>query len=652
MTDTILADPPLASELAVLRSLARQFPRVDLALAEIARLEGELTLPREVIHVVSDVHGEFVKLRHILNNGSGTLRPIVEGLFAGRLAPDEIRECLTLLFYPGETLERLAPQLESPEALRLYCRRTLRRLGEVIRALGRGRTRERLHRDDPAPFRSFFAELLSEPSPTREGYVDAMIDSFVAHGYGTEVVRRAARIARNLAVDELIVAGDCYDRGPRADRVVEYLRRQPSVSFVWGNHDAAWLGACLGQPALIGHVLRVSIRYRRLSQLEEGYGITLQPLEHLVREVYASDPATRFRPRGEGLREAETLSRMQKAAAVLQFKLEGQTIARNPEMGLDHRRLLHRIDHAAGTIEIDGTRHPLADRSFPTIDPANPYALTPEEQACIDRIRGSFLASPVLWDHMRFLCERGSMWLRRDDHLIFHGCVPVDESGGFLSFPIDGQERSGRALFDAFESVITRALADRREKDLDLLWYLWCGPRSPLFGKDRITTLERDLVADPATHVETKNPYFKLIHEAPFCARILAEFGVPPDSGMIVNGHVPVKIEKGESPLKRSGRAITIDGAFSQAYGDHGYTLLIESERTALALHHHFESVEAAVKDGVDIIPTVTTVRQYDAPRRVAAGERGEAVRAEIALLERLVAAYRRGALRTGGVDP
>jgi fructose-1,6-bisphosphatase-3 len=645
MTAPASPDRPLASELALLRPLARQFPTVELALAEIARLEGELTLPRAAIHVVSDVHGEFKKLRHILNNGSGTLRPVVEGLFAGRLDDGEIRELLTLLFYPRETLERLAPELDSTEELRRFCRRTARRLGEVIRALGRGRTRERLHRDDPAAFRTLFAELLSEPSPAREAYVDAMIDSFVAHGYGTEVVRRAARVARNLAVDELIVAGDCYDRGPRADRVVEAVRRHPNVAFVWGNHDAAWLGACLGQPALIGHVLRVSIRYRRLSQLEEGYGITLQPLEHLVREVYADDPAERFRPRGEGLREVETLSRMQKAAAILQFKLEGQTIARNPEMELEHRRLLHRIDRDGGTIEIDGRRHPLADRSFPTIDPADPYALSPEEQACLDRIRASFLASPVLWEHMTFLGERGSMWLRRDDHLIFHGCVPVDDAGSFLSFPVDGVERRGRALFEAFDEVIARALSERREKDLDLLWYLWCGPRSPLFGKDRITTLERDLVADAGTHVETKNPYFKQIHEADFCGRVLAEFGVSAD-GMIVNGHVPVKIEKGESPLKRSGHAITIDGAFSEAYGDHGYTLLIEPDRTALAMHHHFESVEAAVRDGVDIIPTVTTVREYDRPRRVATGERGEEIRAEIALLERLVDSYRRGVLR------
>lgn len=648
MADSPLPERATAAETAVLRPLAREFPNVDLALAEVARLEAERTLPRETVHVVSDVHGEFKKLRHILNNGSGTLRPVVEQVFAGRLSDAEVRELLTLLFYPRETLDALGSELEPEGALRAFCRRTLRRLGEVIRALGRGRTRERLHRDYPAPFRTLFVELLSEPSPSRDAYVDAMIDSFVAHGSGRELIRQAAHVARNLAIDELIVAGDCYDRGPRADQVVEYLRHQPKVSFVWGNHDAAWLGACLGQPALVAYVLRVSIRYRRLSQLEEGYGITLQPLEHLVREVYADDPATCFRPRGAGLRETETLSRMQKAAAILQYKLEGQTILRNPEMALDHRRLLHRIDRSAGTIEIDGRRYPLEDRWFPTIDPADPYALSAEEESCLERIRASFLASPVLWEHMRFLYERGAMWLKRDDHLIFHGCVPVDEQGGFLSYPLDGEDVRGRALFDAFDERIARAMGERRPKDLDLLWYLWCGPRSPLFGKDRITTLERDLVAEAAAHVETKNPYFRLIHDAGFCGRILAEFGVDPEHGLIVNGHVPVKIEKGESPLKRSGRAITIDGAFSEAYGDHGYTLLIESERTALALHHHFESVEAAVRDGVDIIPEVTTVRRYESPRRVADGERGEEILAEKALLERLVSAYRRGVLRSG----
>ncbi|HEV7499152.1 MAG TPA: fructose-bisphosphatase class III, partial [Vicinamibacteria bacterium] len=479
-------------------------------------------------------------------------------------------------------------------------------------------------------------------------YRSAIIDRLVAAGRDQHMIRLVVRLVRDLAVSELIVAGDCFDRGPRADRVIEYLRRQPSVSFTWGNHDAAWIGAALGQEALIAHVLRISIRYRRLSQLEEGYGITLQPLEHLVRTVYNDDPAECFQPKGTGLRETETMARMQKAAAVMQWKLEGQAIARNPGWQMDHRRLLRRLDPAAGTVEVDGKTQALRDRLFPTFDPAHPEELSGEERKCMDRLRSSFLASPQLWQHVRFLVDRGSMWLRRDDHLVFHGCVPVDDDGRFLSLAVDGEPRAGRALFDALEHVVVRSLDTRAPADLDLLWYLWSGPLAPTFGKDRIATFERDLIADTATHHETKNPYFKLIHEAGFCERVLTEFGCDPARGLIVNGHVPVKIDAGEDPLKRSGKAITIDGAFSQAYGDHGYTLVLEADRTFIGLHHHFDSVDAAVREGVDIIPTISVVRAWDHPRRVADTERGTEIRAEIELLERLVAAYRTNALREG----
>jgi fructose-1,6-bisphosphatase-3 len=328
--------------------------------------------------------------------------------------------------------------------------------------------------------------------------------------------------------------------------------------------------------------------------------------------------------------------------------MEGQMIARNPEWGLQHRRLLHRLDPKAGTIEIDGKTCPLKDRHFPTLDPANPYELSPEERSCLERTRQSFRGSQVLAEQVRYLVQHGAMWLKRDDHLILHACVPVDEQGEFLPLEVDGQPRRGRALFDALEQVVARTLDRGTSKDLDLLWYLWCGPRSPLFGKDRITTLENDLVADPATHVETKNPYFQLIHDAGFCERILREFGADPERGLIVNGHVPVKIEKGESPLKRSGKAITIDGAFSAAYGDHGYTLVLEPERTFLAKHHKFESVEAAVRDGVDIIPTIQVLRQWQPPRRVADTERGQQLRYEMGQLRRLVEAYRSNKIRQG----
>jgi fructose-1,6-bisphosphatase-3 len=635
-------------DLAALRPLARRFPTPDAALAEIARLSAELTLPKGAVHVVSDVHGEDVKLRHIVNNASGTLRPLVERLFGARMSKAEVQDFLALVFYPREMLERLQPELADPGRRHAFAQRVLQDLFTLVRALASRYTLPHLTGLLPAEYADLLRDLLSQPARGPE-YVSAMIEPLVRAGRDQHLIRLVVRLARDLAVAELIVAGDCVDRGPRGDRVIEYLRRQPNVSFTWGNHDVAWIGAALGQDALIAHVLRISIRYRRLSQLEEGYGITLQPLEHLVRTVYKDDPAETFVPKGTGLRETGTMARMQKAAAILQWKLEGQTIARHPEWSLDHRRLLRGLDPAAGTIEIDGKVHPLRDRRFPTFDPAHPEQLSEEEAKCLDRLRRSFLSSPQLWQHVRFLVERGSMWLRRDDHLIFHGCVPVDDEGRFLSMVVDGEPRAGRALFDALERVVVRSPMDRAPADLDLLWYLWSGPLAPTFGKDRITTLERDLVADPAAHHETKNPYFALIHEAPFCERVLREFGCDPGRGLIVNGHVPVKIDKGEDPVKRSGKAITIDGAFSEAYGDHGFTLVLDADGTFLGRHHHFESVEAAVRDGVDIIPAITVVRTWDRPRRVADTERGAEVRAEIGLLESLVAAYRTNALREGG---
>jgi len=478
--------------------------------------------------------------------------------------------------------------------------------------------------------------------------VEAIVDELQRRGRVLHLVHLIGRLVRNLAIYELIIGGDCWDRGPRGDRVVDYLRQQPNVSFIWGNHDAAWLGAGLGHEALICHVLRVSLRYRRLAQIDEGYSIPFTPLEYLANTLYADDPATQFMPKEQGMRPMPLVARMQKAAAVMQFKLEGQMIARNPHWQMDHRRLLHRIDPAAGTIEVDGVTYPLQDRNLPTIDPTDPYALSPEERACMDRLRHSFTSSQKLWEHLRYIVRHGSMYLDRDDHLIFHGCVPCDEFGGFLPFEIDGRPVAGRALFDAIERVVLRAVDRREPKDLDFLWYLWAGPRSPLFGKDRIATFERDFIADKHPHEEHKNPYFALIHERQFCEKVLREFGVDPNRGLIVNGHVPVKIEKGESPLKRSGKAITIDGAFSEAYGDHGYTLVLEADRTVLAKHHHFESVDAAIRDGVDIVPSVTVIRECAPARRVADTERGKEMRHTVRMLERLIEAYRENRLRQG----
>ena len=630
------------SELATLEPLAHEIPNVDSAISEIARLWAELTLPRGTIHVISDIHGEHKKLRHVINNASGTLRPLVEKLFKDRMPPEQFQEFLTLIFYPAEVVERLEQRIRDPKDQKAYAMRTLHDLFEIVRVLAGRRSLDAATRVLPAEYRELLAEILHSPSTERDHtYVEAIVDELTRRGRVLHLIHLIGRVIRNLAIDELIIAGDCWDRGQRGDKVVEYLMQQPNVSFVWGNHDAAWLGACLGHEALICHVLRISLRYRRLSQLEEGYGIPIEPLDLLVRTVYANDPASGFEVKGTGMREKVMMARMQKAAAIMQFKLEGQLIARHPEWQMEHRRLLHRINRESGTVEVDGTSYPINDTHFPTVDPANPYDLTAEERLCVRRIRSSFLASQKLWNQMRWMVSHGKLYLQREENLIFHGCVPVDAKGDFLPMTIEGRNYTGIELFRAIEQVVYRVIDGRRREDLDLLWYLWSGPESPLFGKDRITTFERDFIVDQASHHETKNPYFRLIHEVWFCDKILEEFGVDPADGLIVNGHVPVAVEKGESPIKRSGKAITIDGAFSESYGDHGFTLVLEPHRTILAEHHHFESVEAAILHGADIIPSITVVREWDRPKRVADSRRGRRIKSRIKELERLIEAYR-----------
>lgn len=636
-----------AGEIEALRSLSRMFPTIDAAAAERARIAPQLGLPKPTIHVISDIHGEHVKLRHVLNNASGRLRPLVEKELGGEIPPADLQEMLSLLFYPRETLERQAGHFADDEAMRSYCRRVVPLLWRLFAVLAADRSAEQVRRLFPEDFASLFLEMWATMGRRDwTAYQQGVFDSLIADGRALQFLRLTARLLRHLAVDELIVAGDFWDRGPRGDEVLAHVMRQPNVAITWGNHDVSWLGASLGCRALIANVLRISCRYRRLTQIEEGYGITLQPLEHLVRACYADDPATCFLPKGEGLRDRVMMARMQKAAAIIQFKTEAAIIDRHPDWGLDNRRLLHCIDHAAGTVTINGTRYPLRDSLFPTVDPDDPYRLNDEETDCIERIRQSFRQSGRLREQMQYLVDHGRMWVARDRHLIFHGCVPIDQSGEFLPLTVDGHSLAGRASFDAIETVVARALDQGAEADLDFLWYLWSGPRSPLFGKDKIATFENDFVSDHDVRAEKKNAYFGLIHDVAFCEKILREFGVDPVDGLIVNGHVPVKVDQGESPLKRSGKAITIDGAFSQAYGDHGFTLILDARETLLARHHHFESVEDALATGTDIIPTLTTVREWPRPRLIADTERGEPLRIRMELLGKLIGAYERHDLR------
>ena len=626
--------------LPLLRALARRYPTTDAVLAEIGHLRAVLGLPKGTVHVVSDVHGEDKKLTHIVHNASGTLRSLVETLFAGQLDATEIRTLLSLVYYPRETYARFRPT-GAPDRAR-WVRTMVEREVEIVRALSRRHSRRHAEKTYPPALAAVLRELVASrlPEDGREAFHAALIEPLLVAGREIDLLRTLAHVVRDLSVEELVVAGDLGDRGPRLDRVIDLLMRQRRVSIVWGNHDASWMGACLGQDALIATVLRLSLRYRRLSQLEEGYGITMAPVEKLARSMYGDDPATRFAVKGEGLRDRTEMARMQKAMAILQLKLEGQTIARHPEWGMDDRRLLHRIDPGAGTVTIGDRAYPLLDTHLPTIDWAEPYALHPEEQACLDRLRQSFLSSRVLWEHMRFVERHGAMLARRDRALIFHGCLPVDDAGAPLAVTIDGAPRSGRALFEALEREVRDAFRTPRSAHADWLYFLWAAPRSPCFGKDKMATFETYFVDDPATHAEKKNPYFAKIHDASFCAEVCRELGADPEQGLLVNGHVPVKIEKGESPRKRSGRAVTIDGAFSEAYGDRGYTLILEATGTRLAQHHHFESVTEAVERGADVIPTVQELEHFAPPRTIGETETGDDLRNEIRALEALARAY------------
>jgi fructose-1,6-bisphosphatase-3 len=655
-----------------LQILAKRTPNIAAALAELANLEAVLTLPTPAVHVVSDVHGEHVKLRQVINNASGSLRPRFERLFGGGAGPGgplaqaEIEQLLTLVYYPHETWSAMARGADAARR-RTLLHWVLRHAIVAVRELARGYSIKYVERIVPDPFDPVFRELMFADELARQpAFVERMVEPFVRHERDGELVRAIAHVIRNLAVGELIVAGDLGDRGPRIDKVIELLIEQPRVAITWGNHDANWMAACLGQPAAIATVIRLSLRYQRQAQLEDGYGISLAPVVRLAREAYGDDPAACFELKGELGADAQELARMQKAIAILQFKLEGQMLERRPEWGLAHRVLLRKIDLAAGTaagtpagtpvgtpvgtVEIDGARYPLRDTAFPTVDWADPLRLSDAEARCLAELTRSFTTSRALWQHMRFVVAHGQMALRRDLCAIFHGCVPVDAAGEPLAFAIDGEPRRGKALFDAFEVVVQRAFRhgaeDTSELDRDLLFYLWTGPVSPCFGKDRMATFETYFVADPRTHHESKNPYFKLIHDAAFCGRILTEFGVDPAAGFIINGHVPVKLEAGETPIKKSGRAITIDGAFAAAYGDKGFSLVLDAERIYLAQHHHFESADAAVTQHADIVPTVSDVVVHARPRTVGDTETGDQIRAEIAVIGELVAAFEANIIR------
>ena len=641
------------NNLPTLELLANHYPTSGAVLDTLASLRARLTLPRPLTHVISDIHGEHAKLRHVINNASGEMQTLVEEVFGQTLSAAEKSDLLAYLYYPVEKMEAARTLLASPEKRLPLVKKVLRQQFRLVSHLARQHTHQHLTSLIPKNHATLFLALLDEVTFDRNpAYADAMIEALSDYARDVHALHMASRLVRNLAIAEIIVAGDLADRGERVDRVIHFLKSQPRVEFTWGNHDVTWMGACLGSPILVATVLRISLRYLRLWQLEEGYGIILSPLRNLATTTYQDDPAEQFRPKRTGaFIDEDLVARMQKAIAIIELKLLGQLAERHPEWDFDDRRSLKQIDYQKNTITLEGVTYPLRDHLFPTIDPNDPEKLTVEEQHCLDRLRHSFVTSKRLWRHMLFLTKQGSLSLRRDHVLIFHACVPTNKDGSFKEAVLDGQRYAGADLFEVLEEKVQanfRQAAPENPDELDYFYWMWASSHSPLFGKDRMATFERYFLEEKETHKENKDPYFNYLHDANFCKKLGQEFGIEKEA-LIVNGHVPVKIEDGEDPVKDGGNAVTIDGAFSEAYGDHGYTLILRPGGVELAEHSHFESIPHFLSSQEDMTPKVRALATYETSRTVGDTFEGQGLLEQIQLLEQLLGAYRQGTIRERG---
>ena len=645
-----------AQDIRYLQLLRKQYRTIQEASAEVAHLQAILHLPKGTEHFLSDLHGEHAAFLHILHNASGVIKRKIRELYSDLLSSHERDMLCTLIYYPDEKLAMLKKQgLVTAEWYRLM----IYRLIEVCKVCSVKYTRKHVREAMPKEMGALIEEmLLNDGTPDKEGYYKAIMQSILETGQADAMIIALSRMIQVLAIDRLHIIGDVFDRGPRADKIMDALENYHQVDVQWGNHDIVWMGAAALSEACIAQVIVTSVKYGNLETLEVGYGISLRPLSTLALTCYGDDPCEEFHPRdnGEELHEDEMeLARMHKAAAILQFKLEGQLYSRHPEYGMEDRRILHRIDFDKQTVRIGETDYPLRSCRFPTIDPADPYALTPLEREVMDRLTLEFAHSEKLQRHAQFLYSAGGMYLRCNGNLLYHGCIPMNEDGSFAAIPVsEAGEFSGRAAIDAADKMARQGyfanLGSKARRDgQDFMWYLWCGPNSPLFGKSKMATFERYFIADKQTHHEVKNSYYTFQNDEATALRILGEFELS-ENGFIINGHVPVKLSQGESPIKAGGRLLVIDGGLSRAYqpvtGIAGYTLVFSSHELSLVAHQPFESTASAISSEQDIRSVQSPVKQM--PRRllIADTDEGDMLRGRIEDLMNLIGAYRSGMIK------
>ena len=650
--------PPITPEsvyndLRYLQLLSTKFPTISDACTEIINLEAILNLPKGTEHFLTDLHGEYEAFLHVLKNASGSVRRKVEEIFGQTLRESEVKELCTLIYYPEQKLELI--KKEEKDMIDWY-RITMHQLIRVCQNVSSKYTRSKVRKALPAEFSYILQELLHESQidPNKQAYVNGIIST----GRADECICAICNLIQRLVIDTLHIVGDIFDRGPGAEIIMDKLCTYHNVDIQWGNHDILWMGAAAGNDSCIANVVRMSMRYGNHATLEDGYGINLVPLATFAIEHYKDDPCTYFVPKGlDGEFTAKTrrlLAQMHKAISIIQFKLESQLILAHPDFKMDDRLLLDKIDYERGVLKLDGKEYPLRDKNFPTIDPANPFALTPDEAELVERLHYSFVNSEKMRKHMRCLFSNGSMYLVRNNNLLYHASIPLNDDGSLKEVYIDGKPYKGKALLDKIDQLIRLAYfavdGTGKKYALDYIWYLWCGEDAPSFGKDKMATFERYFVEDKDLWKEKKSAYYTLYNEKSVCEMILREFGLTDQYAHIINGHVPVKTLKGENPVKAGGKLLVIDGGFSKAYqpetGIAGYTLIFHSRGLQLVQHEPFESTQKAIEDGIDIISTNFILELNQRRMRVRDTDIGKELEEQIYNLNKLLVAYRNGFIK------
>ena len=642
-------------EARYLERLSQLYPTIAKASTEIINLQAILNLPKGTEHFLTDIHGEHEAFSHVLKNGSGSVRRKIDDVFGNTMSSRDKQSLATLIYYPKEKMDRIKQEEDNMED---WYKITLYRLIEVCKRTASKYTRSKVRKALPPDFAYVIEELITEKSEItdKESYYNSIVTTIIRIGRAEKFIVALSELIQRLTVDHLHIVGDIYDRGPGPHIIMEKLIKYHSVDIQWGNHDILWMGAASGHRACICNVVRICARYNNLDVLENGYGINLIPLARFALECYKDDECELFHASGEvdesNIREEELNKKMHKAIAIMQFKVEGQLIKRRPDFLMDQRLLLDKIDYEKGTITLDGKEYELKDKNFPTIDPNDPYKLTKEEEYVMEHLVTVFKYCAYLQEHIRFLFAKGHLYKVFNGMLLYHGCVPLNEDGTFREVEIEGRKYAGKELYDVLEHLARQGYYE--EKDMkarkygqDIMWFIWSNENSPVYGKAKMATFERYFLDDADLKKEKKDYYYQWYENEAVINQILEEFGLDTSTGKIVNGHMPVAVKKGESPIKCGGKLFVIDGGFSKAYqkttGIAGYTLVSNSYGLKLVAHEPFVSRTIAIREETDIHSDTIVINKVTKRKCVMDTDNGKALQEKVADLEQLLWAYQKG---------